>query len=266
MQSVAANGINLAYTIDGDADKPWIVLSHSLATDHRMWAPQMDALMQTHRVLRYDTRGHGNSDVPDGDYTISMLVDDLAGLLATLKVENADVMGISLGGATAVGLGLEYPGLVGRVICCDAIVESTPQYADAWRERIALASQDGLSALWDGTSGRWLTDDFRAATSNAETFNLVRDMFLGTSVRGFSGCAAALTTLNYDSRLASLAAPCLCVTGRDDVAAPPEVMGQIATAVANGELAVLEDAAHLSNLNQPDAFNAAVMDWLSRPN
>lgn len=264
MQSVTANGINLAYTIDGDADKPWIVLSHSLATDHRMWAPQISALTLTYRVLRYDTRGHGSSDAPDGDYTISMLVDDLAGLLTALKIDNADVMGISLGGATAVGLALEHPGLVRRVICCDAIVESTPQYADAWRERMALASQDGLGALWDGTSGRWLTEEFRAAPSNAQTFKLVRDMFLGTSVRGFNGCAAALTTLNYESRLSSLAAPCLCVTGRDDVAAPPEVMGQIAAAVSSGDLEIIENAAHLSNLNQPEAFNAAVMDWLSR--
>ena len=264
MQFVAANGINLAYTIDGEADKPWIVLCHSLATDHRMWAPQMDAFTQSHRVLRYDTRGHGGRDVPAGDYTISTLVDDLVGLLAALKIENVDIMGISLGGATAVGLALEYPDLVRRVICCDAIVESTPQYADGWRERIAIATEKGLGALWEGTSGRWLTDEFRAAPSNAETVKLVQDMFLGTSVHGFSGCAAALTTLNYQSRLPSLVAPCLCVTGSDDVAAPPEVMGQIATAVENGDLEVIENAAHLSNLNQPEAFNAAVLEWLRR--
>ncbi|NKB45790.1 MAG: alpha/beta fold hydrolase [Alphaproteobacteria bacterium] len=262
MQTAATNGIKLAYTIDGTADKPWIVLSHSLATDHRMWAPQISVLEQTHRVLRYDTRGHGGSDAPSGDYTISTLVDDLAGLLEVLEIKDTDVMGISLGGATAIGLALGHPGLVRRVICCDAMVQSTPEYANGWRERIEIAAQQGMDALWEGSSGRWLTKEYRADPKNAQTLAQVREMFLGTSVDGFSGCAAALTTLNYESQLPSLAAPCLCITGSEDVAAPPEVMGEIASAVADGELEVIDDAAHLSNLNQPEKFNRIVSEWL----
>ena len=262
MNTTTVNGTDLAYTIDGDSDKPWIVLSHSLATDHRMWAPQVDSLTQTHRVLRYDTRGHGSSPTPDGDYTISELVEDLARLLTALEVEEADVMGISLGGATAVGLALEHPELVRRVICCNAIVQSTPEYATSWRERIAIAEEKGMGALWEGSSGRWLTEDFRKNPGNADVFAEVENIFLGTSVRGFSGCAAALTSLDYDSRLSSLAAPCLCITGRDDVAAPPDVMTQIARAVANGAVEIIEGAAHLSNLNQPKKFNTILTDWL----
>ncbi|MGB1876865.1 MAG: alpha/beta fold hydrolase [Rhodospirillaceae bacterium] len=262
MNTITVNGINLAYAIDGDSNKPWIVLSHSLATDHRMWAPQVGALTQTHRVLRYDTRGHGNSPAPEGDYTISELVEDLAGLLTGLEIEEADVMGISLGGATALGLALDHPGLVRRVICCDAIVQSTPEYSTSWRERIAIAAQNGMGALWEGSSGRWLTEEFRKNPRNAEVFAEVENMFLGTSIAGFSGCAAALTTLDYESRLSSLAAPCLCITGRDDVAAPPDVMAEIASAVADGVVEVIEGAAHLPNLNQPEKFNTILTDWL----
>ena len=119
-----------------------------------------------------------------------------------------------------------------------------------------------MGALWEGSSGRWLTEDFRKNPGNADVFAEVENMFLGTSVRGFSGCAAALTSLDYDSRLPSLAAPCLCITGRDDVAAPPDVMAQIASAVANGAVEIIEGAAHLSNLNQPEKFNTILTDWL----
>ena len=127
-----------------------------------------------------------------------------------------------------------------------------------------MAADQGMSALWEGSSGRWLTDDYRANLGNAQTFAQLRDTFIATSVGGFSGCAAALTTLDYESRLPSIETPCLCVTGREDVAAPPEVMSEIASAVAHGELVVIENAAHLSNLNQPEDFNKVVMGWLSR--
>jgi len=262
MQKANINGVEIAYWIDGDQEKPWIVLSNSLASDHRMWAPQMIMLMQTHRVLRYDTRGHGNSQATDGEYSLDLLVSDLAGLMESLDIDSADVLGLSLGGMTGLGLALDYPDKVNRLICCDARADAPDAYAEGWHQRIEVAREKGLSALAEGTIERWLTESFRSDFSNKETVELARDMILSTSLDGFCGCAAALTTLNYRDRLSDISAPTLSVVGSEDLAAPLAVMTTMAEVIPHGQIVIVEDAAHISNLNQPDKFNAVISQYL----
>ena len=263
MQRVTVNGVELAYRVDGDNTEPWLVLSNSLATDHRMWQPQLDTLTQTHRVLRYDTRGHGQSGAKEGDYTFDMLVGDAIGLMDALDIEKADVMGLSLGGMTALGVALDHPQRIDRLICCDARADAPAAYADFWRQRIAVARKQGLSALVNGTLERWLTDDFRSKPTNRSIVDLATDMILSTSLDGFCGCAMALTNLDYLKRLAEIEAPTLCIVGREDAAAPPDVMATIGETVKNGQLVIIENAAHLSNLNSPAQFNEIVLSWFS---
>ncbi len=264
MQRATANGIEIAYCVDGEEAKPWLVLSNSLATDHRMWEFQLETLKQTHRLLRYDTRGHGQSQATDGAYSFELLVGDLIGLMDTLDIETADVLGLSLGGMTALGLALDHPERVNRLICCDCRADAPALYADFWRDRIEVARKEGLSALVDGTLERWLTDAFRSEPTNRPNVELARDMILSASVDGFCGCAAALTTLDFLTLLTEITTPTLCVVGSDDLAAPPDVMKAMAEVLPNGQVTVIENAAHVSNLNASAQFNEIVSGWLSR--
>lgn len=267
MQTTSVNGINIAYRIDGDRDRdrdanlPWLVLSNSLAADHLMWDPQMAALTRTRRVLRYDTRGHGETTATSGPYSFDMLVSDLIGLMDSLNIERADILGLSLGGMTALGLALDHPSRVNRLICCDARADAPTAYAEGWHQRITVAQEKGLSAIFEGTIERWLTDSFRTDPGNEDIVALCRSMILSTSVEGFCGCANALTELNYAPRLEEIAAPTLCVVGDEDVAAPPDVMTAMSDAIPNASLVMINSAAHLSNLNNPLAFNKAIEEW-----
>ena len=263
MHRVNVNGIELAYRVDGDESKPWLVLSNSLATDHRMWDPQLETLTTSHRLLRYDTRGHGNSQATEGAYSFDLLIGDLIGLMDLLEIGSADILGLSLGGMTALGLALDHPKRVNRLICCDCRADAPAPYADFWRDRIAVAKKSGLSALVDGTLERWLTENFRTEPTNASTVDLAKDMILSTSLDGFCGCAEALTKLDYLKRLSEIKSPTLCLVGSNDLAAPPDVMTAMAGETLNGKAVVIEGAAHLSNLNAPEVFNEIVSSHLA---
>ncbi len=262
MQTTTINDVDIAYCIDGNPNNPWLVLSNSLATDHRMWEPQMDALTKNHRVLRYDTRGHGQSQATEGPYSFAMLVDDLVGLMDSLDIDSADVLGLSLGGMTALGLTLDHPLRVSRLICCDARADAPAAYADGWHQRIAVARQDGMSGISDGTLERWFTKEFHADPRNTSILNLSRDMIETTSVDGFCGCALALTELDYAPRLGIITVPTLCIVGSEDFAAPPHVMTEMTKTIPNAQIVTISNAAHLANLNNPSAFNRAIAEWL----
>lgn len=264
METTSINGVDLAYRIDGDGSKPWLVLSNSLASDHRMWEPQMGLFTQTHRILRYDTRGHGQSQASDGPYTFPLLVSDVIGLMDHLNIEIADVLGLSLGGMTALGLAIDHPGRVNWLICCDARADAPSDYAEGWHQRIDVVRAQGLSGIVDGSIGRWLTGSFRADPANAKTVDLCREMILSTTVEGFCGCAAALTQLNYAAQLKDITAPTLCIVGDEDAAASPEVMAAMAKAIPNAQLQVIKEAAHIANLNAPMAFNKTVSSWYAK--
>ena len=266
MKTTTVNGIELAYRIDGEKSKPWIILSNSLATDYRMWDPQIPTLTLSHCVLRYDTRGHGQSQASAGDYSLELLISDAVGLMNELGIAKADVMGLSLGGMTALGLAIHHADRVDRLICCDARADAPLPYVNFWQERISIARQKGLAAIVSGTLERWFTEEFRAEPQKSTSLALATDMMLSTSVDGFCGCAAALTRLNLTPLLGSISSPTLCLAGDQDQAAPPNTMRDIANAIRLGSFTVLTDAAHLSNLNQPTAFNRAIGSWLADGN
>lgn len=262
MQSASVNGIEIAYWVDGDAEHPWLVVSNSLAADRRMWEPQMRTLTQTHRVLRYDTRGHGQSEATSGTYTLPLLVSDLVGLMDAVHIDRADILGLSLGGMTGLGLALDFPERVSRLVCCDARADAPQAYADGWRQRIDVARQKGLAALAESTINRWLSTEFRANPDNRDTVMVCLNMILSTSAEGFCGCASALTKLDYAARLGDIEAPTLCVVGEEDVAAPPDVMAGMAEIIPNAKMITISRAAHMANLDNASAFNRAVTDWL----
>lgn len=264
LHTAVRGDVSLAYRTDGDPAKPWLILSNSLATDHTMWEPQIAALTQHRRVLRFDTRGHGGSSVPPGPYGFDDLVDDTIGLMDALEVHRADFLGLSLGGMTGIGLALRAPHRFGRVTCADARADAPEAYRQIWPPMIDRARRAGMDAVATTTLERWFSAAYRAEETHAATIENVGNMIRRTAVEGYAGCAGALMRLDYRRHLPELTVPMLYVVGEHDPAAPPPVMKDMAEATPGAAFAVVADAAHLSNIEQPDRFNGIVVDWLTR--
>jgi len=193
---VKANGITFNCEISGREGAPWVVFSNSLMTDLSMWDDQAAALANDFRVLRYDQRGHGGTDAPEGAYSFDTLSADVIALFDALQIKRAHFVGLSMGGMTAVALAEQFPDRVERIVPCDCGPASTPQSAQQWEERIALVKTQGMEALVEPTIGRWYPPEFAAA--NKPVVDKVRQMIRTTPANGFIGCASALS--NFDLR------------------------------------------------------------------
>lgn len=244
---------------EGPRDAPAVMLSHSLAASLDMWAPQAAALADGFRVIRYDTRGHGGSDAPDGAYSFADLTGDVIALLDALDLERVHFAGLSLGGMTAMGLALEHPSRIASICAANCTAQAPPDGGAMWDERIAIARGQGMAALADATLARWFTADM--LVGRAAEVEPVRRMILATSVAGYAGCCAALKTLAYRDRLNDLRVPALFIAGAVDPAVPVAAMRDMHERVTGSHYVELP-AAHLSNLECVAAFNAALGDFL----
>jgi 3-oxoadipate enol-lactonase len=255
---INANGISINYRIDGAEGAPWLVFSNSLMTDLTMWDEQVAALAPSLRILRYDQRGHGGTDAPEGPYSFDLLSADVIALLDALSIERTHFAGISMGGMTALKLAQVQPRRFDRIIACDCGPNSTPASAQQWQERIALAAEKGMEALAEPTLGRWFPPDFVAQKS--PVLDKVRAMIRNTPFAGFRGGAMALSDYDLRPGLAGITNPTLLIVGTKDATVPG--IRVINAAVPGSKLVELEGAGHLSNLEQPAAFSRAIADFL----
>jgi 3-oxoadipate enol-lactonase len=253
-----ANGITINYQVDGPEGAPWIVFSNSLATALAMWDAQADGLKGSYRVLRYDQRGHGQSEATAGRYTFETLIADALALMDALSISRAHFAGLSMGGATALGFAQAHPDRLDRVIVCDSPCQSTPQSAQQWEERIAVAREKGMDALVEPTIARWFPPETVAA--NPPHLDKVRRMIRATPVNGFIGCAAALADHDYASRAAAVKNPVLFLVGEKD--APVPAMRKLNAAVPGSRYVELAGAGHISNMDRPDEFTRAIADFI----
>ncbi|MEH6474376.1 MAG: alpha/beta fold hydrolase [Sneathiella sp.] len=259
---VAANGAEISYEVSGPEGAPWLTLSNSLATDRTMWAPQMNALEQTHRVLRYDTRGHGQSSAEASPYTFDLVCEDVIALLDHLSIEKTDFLGLSFGGMTALAMGIRHPNRINKLICCDARAFAPPPYTNMWVTNIARMHEQGLAPIAEETIGRWFTEGFRAKSENAQLLATMTENFMKTSHNGYEGVASCLSTLDLLKDLPKITATTRFIVGSSDPAAPIDAMQEMSDKVAGSDLVVIENAAHISNMEQPEAFTAAVCEFL----
>ena len=259
--NVRANGITFNVRIDGRKGAPWLVFSNSLATDLSMWDGQVEHLHEKFQILRYDQRGHGATEAPAGPYDFDLLVADVVALYDALGIDRADFVGISMGGMTALGLVERHPGRVDRVVPCDCSAGSTPASAAQWAERIAQAEQHGLEPLVEPTLERWFSPETIAA--QPALMNKVRAMIRATPFNGFAGCAAAIANFDFRPGLAAIGRPAMVIVGTKD--AMLAGAKQVHAAIPGAALVELDGAGHLSNLDQPEAFNRALEDFLGRP-
>ena len=258
--TVHINGVDLAYRFDGPEHAPVVMLSNSLMSNWNMWDWNVPALADRYRVLRYDTRGHGRSGITPAPYSIELLADDAAGLLDALGIQAVHFVGLSMGGMIGQQLGARYPHKVLSLSLCDTASEMPPR--SLWAERLAIAEQQGVAGLVDGTIKRWFTAPFieRSPTDIAK----VRAFILSTDAQGYIGCASAVRDMAQTTLLLKIKPPTLILTGRQDPACTVEQATVLHRMIDGSQFQILEDAAHLANIEQPAAFNRSLRAFIDR--
>ncbi len=254
-----ANGIVIHYQLDGPAGAPWLMFSNSLATDLGMWDDQAAHFGRRYRVLRYDQRGHGQSEAPKGRYSFDMLIDDAIALMDALDIDRAHFCGLSMGGATALGLAQRHPDRTDRIVICDSPCASSPASARHWEERIAVAENRGMTALADPTLARWFPPE--TVVANPPHLQKIRRMILATPISGFIGGAAALADHDFSSAVATVERPVLFLVGEKDGTTPAS-MRDMHDRLPRSRFVELVGAGHISNLDRPDLFNQVVGEFL----
>jgi 3-oxoadipate enol-lactonase len=244
------------HVITGAEDAPTLVLSSSLGTTHRMWDPQIDALSERFRVVRYDTRGHGGSGTPRGPFSIDDAGGDVIDLLNHLGVERTHFAGLSLGGMTGMWLGIAAPLRVDRLILMCTSPKMGP--ADMWRDRAKTVREQGTQAIVDATLERWLTEDYRAT----HDLQWLREMFIGVDDEGYAGCCSIIEHMDLTTNLGQIRAPTLVIAGDDDPSTPPDWNRELADAIPDARYTLLADSRHITNVSQSRGFTDAVLGHL----
>ncbi len=258
---IVIGGCGLAYRVDGPEreNAPAVVMLHSLGCDLRMWDAQAVALSQSFRVIRYDCRGHGGSDVPSGPVTIEQLGSDLLALLDHFGLQRAHLCGLSLGGVIALWVAAHHPERVDRAVFANTGARIGS--ADSWDERIRAVREGGMAAIRDAVLGRFLGREFRAA--HPEVARAVGQMLDETPPAGYIAVCEALRAADLSGDVARIRAPSLIIAGERDESTPPASSEALHAAIPGSTLTILRGAAHLSNVEQSDAFTTAIDTFLS---
>ena len=252
-----SGGARIDYSIAGAAAAPTLLFINSIATTRELWARQVPRLSKSFRVITYDARGHGFSQVTAGDYTIEQLGRDALAILDAAGVESAHVCGISLGGITAMWLGVHAPRRIKSLVLANTAARIGS--LEMWTERIAFVKQQGMATLADLTMPRWFTDGFRAREPH--TIEQFRTMVAACPKEGYLSCSAALRDEDLREAIAGIRCPVLCIAGNADPATPPEALQFIHEQIAGSKMLLL-DAAHLTNVEQHEAFTNAVTEFI----
>ena len=258
MPFVTRDGARLFWRADGHPGRPPLLLLNSLGTDHAMWDGVVRALSGRFRLIRMDTRGHGASDSPPGDYAIADLAADAFAVLDAAGAGRAAVAGVSMGGMTAMEMAAGAPERLSAIAICNSAAAVTPQ---PWLERAATVRAKGMAALTDSVMARWFPDAVLAA--NPAWLATARAMFETLDPQGYAGCCMAIAGLAVEARLAGIAVPTLVVVGSLDKATPPATGGEPIAAAIPGARLVSLPTGHISPLERPDALAALLAEFLA---
>ena len=254
---VDSNGARISYMVEGPLERPTLLFINSIGTTRDLWRQQVPALVGTYRIIRYDARGHGSSSVPPGAYTIEQLGRDALAILDAEDARQAHVCGISLGGLTGLWLAIHAPDRVASLIVANSAARIGT--IESWNERIAMVRERGMQGAADMAIPRWFSQEFtRRHEDLVERF---RSMVAACPQAGYLGCCAALRDEDLRDAISRIHCPVLVVAGSIDVPTPPEGLRFIHQAIPGSKMLTL-DAAHLSNVEQAEAFTSAVMGFL----
>lgn len=255
------NNTRLFYRLEGREGLPVLVLSHSLGCDHEMWAPQMPDLLEHFQVLRYDTRGHGASDSSSGDYTLDQLGHDALALADSLNIATFAWCGLSMGGAIGQWLALNAPQRLASLV----LASTAPRFGtpELWETRRKAVREGGMKSIIDLTMQRFFSAEMlERGDAYADS---TRRVFLATDPPGYLGCCAALRDVNLRKQIGRIHVPTLVIGGDNDPSTPWAECGAVLAREIPKAKAVVVRSAHLSNLGQPRAFTAAVLEHLLPP-
>ena len=250
--------VALHHVLEDPEEAPVLIASNSLGTTLRMWDDQAPTLLESFRLLRYDHRGHGDSPVPPGPYAIDDLGQDILALLDRLEVERFSFCGLSIGGMVGMWLASEAPERVERLVLCCTSARFEPP--DDWNSRAETVRADGVDAIADAVLERWFTPGFREDRPDVVEWG--GNMLRNTPAEGYAGCCEAIRDADLHSKLGAIRAPTLVIAGADDPAAPPDAAELIRDSIPDARLVVVEQAAHLANVEQPVAVTRAVLEHL----
>jgi 3-oxoadipate enol-lactonase len=260
MPMIDADGCILNVSVEGRDGGPTLMLSNSLGSNLQMWDPQMRALTQVFRVIRYDGRGHGKSSVPPGPYSMERFGRDVLAILDDLNIARTHWCGLSMGGMVGQWLGANAPDRFGKII----LANTTCYFPDptGWHGRIKAIREGGMASLADSVIAVWLTADFREREPQI-TANL-KAMLMASPVEGYLACCEVLSTLDQRELLPKIKSPTLVIAGRHDKSTPAAAGEFIHSQIPGASLTML-DAAHISNVEQSHAFTDAVVGFLTQP-
>jgi 3-oxoadipate enol-lactonase len=258
MSFFEVDGVKLFFRVDGPDDAPVVLFAHALGTEHGMWNRQVADFTSRYRVVRHDSRGHGQSDAPPGPYSIDLLASDVLTLLDTLEIPSAHICGSSTGGMVAQWLAASHPDRVRRAVFASTAARIGSR--QLWDERADAVAAGGMAAVKEQVIRRLLTDGFRER--DPDTTREIAAALESCSPEGYVATCLALRDADLSGVVTDISLPSLVVAGTDDVATPPDDARWLNEHIAGSELVILDDAAHLCNVEQPERFTAAVLEFL----
>ena len=246
------------YRADGAAGKPALLFANSLGSDLRLWDDVAVRLAGHFYLIRYDLRGHGLSEAPAPPYSAADLAGDVVAILDRLDIHQAIVCGVSVGGLIAQAVALNHADRVRALVLCDTGAKIAT--AEAWQQRIDKVRADGVDSLVQMTMERWFSAGFRArCPADVRGYSL---MLRQTSADGYIGTCAALRDTDLRSAVTQIKRPTLVLCGAEDIATPPELGGELAGLIPGARFSLIEKAAHLPCIEQPDAVAERMMQFL----
>lgn len=257
MPFINLNGDRFHYAVDGSASAPALILSNSLACNLSMWDAQVAAFSKHFRVIRYDQRGHGQTAVTPGPYSIQKLAEDVIALMDALQVNKAHFLGLSMGGGTGQWLGARHGARFDKLILSNTAAKfGTPE---VWNQRIEAVRKGGMAAVADATMERWFTAGFRARSP--QVVEGVKKALLATNPAGYIACGEGLRDADLQELIRGIRNPTLVIAGTHDAGTPPAA-GQLIAERIPGAKYVELNAAHIANLEQTAEYNKTVLDFL----
>ena len=257
MPFVQTKDLRMYYELDGPADAPSLVLSNSLGTNLSLWDSQLPVFAQNFRVLRYDSRGHGQTSATPGEYSIEMLGRDVLQLLDALNLPRVNFCGLSIGGMTGMWLAVNAPQRLQNLV----LSNTAPKIGklDTWNERIRTVREGGTKAVAQQVVERWFTPDFRA--SHPDQVGKTRSMIESTSTDGYAGSCAAVRDFDFWEKVGAIRAKTLVIAGTHDLSVPPTDAQKLAKQISEARYIELP-AAHISNVEAASRFTDAVSAFL----
>ncbi|MEM6407108.1 MAG: 3-oxoadipate enol-lactonase [Pseudomonadota bacterium] len=256
MKKMTCNGITMGYRDDGPPNGPPIVFANSLGTDMRLWDPVLPHLPKNLRIIRYDMRGHGASEVPDPPYSMGALVRDAEALMDALGIRDALFVGLSIGGLVAQGLATKRRDVLRGMVLSNTAAKIATK--PIWAERIEAIRQGGMEAICEATMERWFTRAFRASPD----LDPWRTLFVSMPAQGYIGCADAIAGTDFYTTTAALTLPTLAIAGSEDGATPPDLVRETQQLIKGSQFQLIRRAGHLPCVEQPVEYAAVLTRFM----